>query len=388
MNLELTQEQNLIIAMVRRFVREEIVPLELNLDPDADELASEDQARLIEKTKAMGLYGLDIPPEYGGPEIDLVTRTLIAVEMAQHRAGLYAPCYGTFGGAGLAQLFEATDAQKERYLYPTLRGEKRGFFGLSEPSGGSDPARAIQTKAVRDGNDWIINGSKLWISGADRADFGLVFARTSPDKGRGGVTCFIVDTDNPGFHVRRIVHTLRSAHYATELHFEDMRISNDNILGEVNKGFAIANDRLTRQRIPYAAGCIGVAIKAQEMALDYVPQRETFGAPLATRQSIQWMLVDNDIDIKQSLWITLEAASKASLGIGFRKQAAMAKLVATEAGGRVVDRCMQMFGGLGVAKDLPFERWYREMRIRRIGEGPSEVQRHVIARELLGASLR
>ncbi|MGB1188605.1 MAG: acyl-CoA dehydrogenase family protein [Pseudomonadales bacterium] len=388
MNLELTQEQNLIIAMVRRFVREEIVPLELNLDPDADELASEDQARLIEKTKAMGLYGLDIPPEYGGPEIDLVTRTLIAVEMAQHRAGLYAPCYGTFGGAGLAQLFEATDAQKERYLYPTLRGEKRGFFGLSEPSGGSDPARAIQTKAVRDGNDWIINGSKLWISGADRADFGLVFARTSPDKGRGGVTCFIVDTDNPGFHVRRIVHTLRSAHYATELHFEDMRISNDNILGEVNKGFAIANDRLTRQRIPYAAGCIGVAIKAQEMALDYVPQRETFGAPLATRQSIQWMLVDNDIDIKQSLWITLEAASKASQGLGFRKEAAMAKLVATEAGGRVVDRCMQMFGGLGVAKDLPFERWYREMRIRRIGEGPSEVQRHVIARELLGASLR
>lgn len=388
MNLELTQEQSLIVAMVRRFVREEVLPLELNLDPDGDELAPEDQARLIEKTKAMGLYGLDIPPEYGGPEIDLVTRTLIAVEMAQHRAGLYAPCYGTFGGAGLAQLFEATDDQKERYLYPTLRGEKRGFFGLSEPSGGSDPARAIQTKAVRDGNDWVVNGSKLWISGADRADFGLVFARTSPDKGRGGVTCFIVDTDTPGFHVRRIVHTLRSAHYATELHFDNMRIPNRNILGEVNKGFAIANDRLTRQRIPYAAGCIGVAIKAQEMALDYVPQRETFGAPLASRQSIQWMLVDNDIDIKQSLWITLEAASKASQGLSFRKEAAMAKLVATEAGGRVVDRCMQMFGGLGVAKDLPFERWYREMRIRRIGEGPSEVQRHVIARELLGSSLR
>ena len=388
MNLELTQEQSLIVAMVRRFVREEILPLELNLDPDGDELAPEDQARLIEKTKAMGLYGLDIPPEYGGPDIDLVTRTLIAVEMAQHRAGLYAPCYGTFGGAGLAQLFEATDDQKERYLYPTLRGEKRGFFGLSEPSGGSDPARAIQTKAVQDGNDWVINGSKLWISGADRADFGLVFARTSPDKGRGGVTCFIVDTDTPGFHVRRVVHTLRSAHYATELHFDDMRIPSRNILGEVNKGFAIANDRLTRQRIPYAAGCIGVAIKAQEMALDYVPQRETFGAPLASRQSIQWMLVDNDIDIKQSLWITLEAASKASQGLGFRKEAAMAKLVATEAGGRVVDRCMQMFGGLGVAKDLPFERWFREMRIRRIGEGPSEVQRHVIARELLGSSLR
>ena len=388
MNLELTEEQDMIIGMVRKFVREEILPLELDLDPDADELERDDRERLIEKTKAMGLYGLDIPPEYGGPEIDLVTRTLMAVEMAQHRAGLYSPCYGTFGGAGLAQLFEATDSQKEKYLYPTLRGEKRGFFGLSEPSGGSDPARAIQTKAIREGDDWVINGSKLWISGADRANFGLVFARTDSDKGRNGVTCFIVDTDTPGFHVRRVVHTLRSAHYATELQFVNMRVPDENILGEVNKGFAIANDRLTRQRIPYAAGCIGVAIKAQEMALEYVPQRETFGAPLSSRQAIQWMLVDNEIDIKQSLWITVEAAAKAERGENFRKEAAMAKLVATEAGGRVVDRCMQMFGGLGVAKDLPFERWFREMRIRRIGEGPSEVQRHVIAREILGASLR
>ena len=319
MDLNLTAEQELIIGMVRRFVREEILPLEQHLDPDADELEEQDRLRLIE-TKEMGLYGLDIPPEYGGPDIDLVTRTLIEVEMSQHRAGLYAPCYGTFGGAGLAQLFEATDAQKEKYLYPTLRGEKRGFFGLSEPSGGSDPARAIQTKAVRDGDDWVINGGKLWISGADKADFGLVFARTDSDQGRNGVTCFIVDTDQPGFHVRRIVHTLRSAHYATELQFEDLRVSQENILGQLNKGFAIANDRLTRQRIPYAAGCIGVAIKAQEMALEYVPQRETFGAPLSTRQSIQWMLVDNDIDIKQSLWVTLEAAAKAQQGEGSAKK--------------------------------------------------------------------
>ncbi|TDJ22830.1 MAG: cyclohexanecarboxyl-CoA dehydrogenase [Gammaproteobacteria bacterium] len=378
----------MIVGMVRRFVREEIVPLELDLDPDADSLKVEDQTRLVEKTKAMGLYGLDIPPEYGGPELDLVTRTLMAIEMSQHRAGLYAPCYGVFGGAGLAQLFEATEAQKERYLFPTLRGEKRGFFGLTESSGGSDPARAIQTKAVRDGDDWVINGGKIFISGADKADFGLVFARTDPDKGRNGVTCFIVDTDTPGFYVRRIIHTLRSAHYATELQFEDMRVPHANVLGEVNRGFAIANDRLTRQRIPYAAGCIGVAIKAHELALEYVPQRETFGAPLSTRQGIQWMLVDNEIDIKQATWMTLEAADKATRGEPFRKEAAMAKLVATEAGSRVVDRCMQMFGGYGVTKDFPFERWYREMRIRRIGEGPNEVQRHIIARDILGASLR
>ncbi len=388
MDLSLTEEQELIVGNVRRFVREEIVPRELNLDPDADELPPDDRVALIDKTRAMGLYGLDIPVEYGGPDIDLVTRTLIAMEMSQHRAGLYAPCYGTFGGAGLAQLFEATEAQKEKYLYPTLRGEKRGFFGLTEPSGGSDPARAIQTRAVRDGDEWVINGGKIFISGADRAQYGLVFARTSADKGRNGVTCFIVDTDTPGFEVQRVVHTLRSAHYATELTFTDMRVPHDNILGAENRGFAIANDRLSRQRIPYAAGCIGVAIKAHEMALEYVPERETFGAPLSTRQAVQWMLVDNEIDIRQARWLTLDAAHRAQNGMDFRKEAAMAKLVATEAASRVVDRCMQMFGGYGVTKDFPFERWYREMRIRRIGEGPSEVQRHIIARDLLGAGLR
>lgn len=388
MDLDLTEEQSLLVGTVRRFVKEEILPLERALDPDADELAPADHERLTGVTRAMGLYGLDVPPEFGGPDIDLVTRTMLAVEMSQHRAGLYAPCYGVFGGAGLAQLFEATEDQKERYLFPMLRGEKRGFFGLTEPSGGSDPARAIQTRAIRDGDEWVINGGKTFISGADRADFGLVFARTDPDKGRNGVTCFIVDTETPGFHVRRIVHTLRTARYATELSFEEMRVPHGNVLGEVNGGFAIANDRLSRQRVPYAAGCIGVAVKAHEMALEYVPQRETFGAPLSSRQAIQWMLVDNEIDIRQAIWLTLEAAHKADKGEPFRKEAAMAKLVATEAGSRVVDRCIQMFGGYGVTKDFPFERWYREMRIRRIGEGPSEVQRHIIARDILGASLR
>ena len=131
---------------MRRFVREEIIPLEANMDPDASELEPADHKRLVEKTKAMGLFGIDIPKEYGGPDIDIVTRVMLAIEMAQHRAGLYVPCYGTFGGAGLAQIFEANEDQKERYLYPTLRGEKKPFFGLTEPSGGSDPARAIQTR--------------------------------------------------------------------------------------------------------------------------------------------------------------------------------------------------------------------------------------------------
>jgi alkylation response protein AidB-like acyl-CoA dehydrogenase len=387
-DFQLTDEQRMIVDMVRRFVRDEIVPLEADLDPDADTLPKEHRDRLVGIVKEMGLFGLGIPPEYGGPDIDLVTHTLVAMEISQHRAGLYAPCYDVFGGAGLAQLFEANEDQKERYLYPTLRGEMQTFFGLTEPSGGSDPARAIQTRAVKDGDDWIINGAKIFISNADKADYGLVFARTDPDKGRAGVTAFIVETDWPGFHVRRIVHTLRQARYATELQFEDLRVPQANVLGEVNGGFAIANDRLSRQRIPYSAACVGVAIKAQELALEYAKMRETFGAPLATRQSIQWMLVDNEIDIRTARWLTLDVADKANRGEPSRTEAAMAKLVGSESGGRVVDRCMQIHGGYGVTKDLPFERWYREMRIRRIGEGPSEVQRHIIARDMIGASLR
>jgi alkylation response protein AidB-like acyl-CoA dehydrogenase len=387
MNFEIDDTQRLILETVRRFVREQILPLEEELDPDASELEPADHQRLVAMVKEMGFYGLDIPEEYGGPGIDIVTRTLMAIEMSQHRAGLYAPCFGVFGGAGLAQLYEADEDQKQRYLFPTLRGEKRGFFGLTEPSGGSDPARAIRTTAVQDGDDWVLNGEKTFISGADRADYGLIFARTDPDAGRKGITCFIVDNDAPGFRVRRIIHTLRSSHYATELELQDVRVPAANVLGEVNGGFVIANDRVSRQRIPYAAGCIGVAIRAQEMAIEYARVRETFGDVLATRQSIQWMIVDNEVDIRTARYLTLAAADKAHRGQAFRTDAAMAKLVATEASARVVDRSMQIHGGYGMTKDYPLERWWRELRIRRIGEGPNEVQRLIIARDLFGRSL-
>ena len=348
MDLALTEEQRLIVDMVRRFVREEIVPLEAKLDPDADELPLEEFNRLVAMVKEMGLYGLDTPPEWGGPEINLLTRCLIAIECGQHRAGLYAPCYYVFGGARQAQLFEATDEQKEQYLYPMLRGEKKTFFALSEPSGGSDPARAIQTRAVRDGDHWVLNGTKLWISGADRADYGLLFARTG-GPGRGGVTAFIIETGWDGFNVRRAVHTLRSAKYATEIELKDLRVPHENMLGEEGGGFSIANDRLMRQRIPYAAECIGIAVKANEMAVEYAKIRETFGAPLSERQGIQWMLVENEIDIRAMKWLTFDAACKADRGEPFRTESAIAKLQCSELSGKVVDRAMQIPGGLGVA---------------------------------------
>lgn len=383
MDIYLTEEQTMITQAVRRFVREEIRPLERDLDPDAVELPPGEADRLREIVRGMGLYNMDVPEEYGGPGIDLTTRALIAEELAQHRAGLYLPCYGVFGSAGLVQLYAGNDEQKERYLFPMLKGEKRGFFGLTEPSGGSDPARAIQTRAIKDGDDWVINGAKLFISGADKADFGLIFARTDPEQGRKGITCFIVDTDTPGFEVRRVVHTLRSGNYGTELSLDDVRIPPENVLGGEGEGFSLANAALTRQRVPYSAACIGVAVAAQELAIEYAKQRETFGAPLATRQAVQWMIVDNEIDIRTGRLLYLQAASKAEHDEPFRFEAAMAKLICSEGAGRVVDRAIQVHGGIGVTKDLPLERWYRELRIRRIGEGPSEVQRVIMARDLL-----
>jgi acyl-CoA dehydrogenase len=373
----------MVVQTIRRFMQERIVPLERDLDPDAFFLPPDLKEPLVAEVRAMGFYNLDVPVEYGGPEIDLVTRTMIAEETSQHRAGLYAPAYGAFGNAGLAQLYEGTEDQKQRYLYPMLRGEKQGFFALTEPAGGSDPARAIETRAVRDGDDWVLNGSKIFISEADVADFGLVFARTDPTRGRQGITCFIVDTDSPGFLVRRVIHTLRTSMYPSELEFKDLRVPHGNILGRENGGFGLANDVLTRNRIPYAAGCTGVAVAAQRMAIAHAKQRKTFGDFLSQRQAIQWMVVDNEIDIRSSRWLTLAAADKAERRQPFRFETAMAKLVATEGAGRVVDRAIQIHGGYGVTKDLPLERWYRELRIRRIGEGPSEVQRIIMARELL-----
>ncbi|GAA2811005.1 acyl-CoA dehydrogenase family protein [Kribbella solani] len=389
MSLPVTDVQRDLIDLVRRFVSTEIVPLEFELDPDESELSAPVLERLTTKTKQMGLYNIDVPEEFGGAGLDTVTRTLLAMEMSQHRAGLYAPCYAAFGQPDMGQLYDGTDEQKERYLYPVLRAEKKSFFALTEPSGGSDPARAIQTRAKRDGSDWIINGNKTFISGADTADFGLVFARTGDqESGRSGITCFIVDADTPGFTVRRVIHTLRSGHCPTELTFEDVRVPAAAVLGEVGQGFALATERLTKNRIPYAAGCLGVAMKAHRMAVEYAGTRSVFGSTLAEHEGIQWMLVDNEIDLRSATLITLDAAERADSGQPFRTEVALAKIVATEAAGRVVDRAIQIHGGYGVTKDLPLERWYRELRIRRIGEGSTETQKMIVSRDLLRGRYR
>jgi acyl-CoA dehydrogenase len=307
------------------------------------------------------------------------------MEMSQHRAGLYTPCYGAFGPSGFAQLYDATPEQRERFLYPALRGEKRVFFGLTEEGGGSDPANTIATTAVREGDEWVIDGSKIFIGEAHRADFGLVFARTG-GPGRKGISCFVVETSTPGFEVVRAIHTLRSGTTPSEIRFRQVRVPHENLIGHEGGGFALANAALVRIRIPYSAACVGLAIKAQALVLEHVKGREVFGKTLAEHEGVQWMLVDNDLDIHHATLMVLHAASRADERLTFRRETALAKISATEASARVVDRSMQLFGAWGVAKDLPFERWYRELRIRRIGEGTSETQRMVISRDLLGAT--
>lgn len=366
---------------VREYIQNEIVPLERELDPDAIELPPEPFQRLSRKVKAMGLWCPGVPQEYGGAGLNCFWETVIHEEMVQHRAGLYLPAYHTFGHPPPSVAWEyGTPEQIEEFVKPTVEGRRRSFFAITEPSGGSDPARAIRTTARRDGDDWVLNGTKVFISGALQADWGLVFARTDPQSRR-GISCFIVEKGMPGFSWQPI--PVIRPYYPAQLFFQDVRVPHRYLLGEVHKGWDILATRLlARGRIPYSAANLGVAVAAQGMAVEYAQKRETFGAPLATRQAIQWMLVDSEMEIRACRWLVWEAAWKYDSGEDFRMEAAMAKVFSSEVLMRVVDRAVQVHGGYGVSKWLPLERWYREARIRRIGEGPSEVMRMLIARYL------
>ena len=378
---QLPEELRMARNLVKDYIQNEIIPLEQELDQDAISLPDEDFDRLTPMTKEMGLWCMGVAEKYGGAGLSIFAQVVIDEEMVQHRAGLYRPAYSTMGSSPPEVIWMGTDEQIETYGLPTVRGERKGWFAITEPSGGSDPARAIQTRAVRDGDDWIINGSKIFISGAPWNDWGIVFARTDPDSRR-GITAFIVENDWPGFSLNPIP-VLRS-YYPAQLFFDDLRVPNRNVLGEVDNGWdLLANKLLARARIPYSAANLGVAVIAQRMAVEYSKTRETFGAPLATRQAIQWMLVDSEIEIRACRWLIWEAAWKYDAGEDFRQEGSIAKLYSSEILGQVVDRSIQIHGGYGVSKWLPLERWYREARIRRVGEGPSEVQRIVIAREIL-----
>jgi len=373
------EEIKILQESVRKFIRKEIIPREQQIDWDAPYFPPDMLQEVQKLGRKLGIWYMDAPEEYGGSGLSVFAQAVIAEEASQHRMGAYNPAGGAFGYELPNVIFKGTKEQITKYAVPTIQSGRAAFVAITEPSGGSDPARAIQTRAVKDGNKWILNGNKIFISAVDLADWGIVFARTS--EGRNGITAFIVEKNTPGFSYSPI--PVIRPWYPNELVFDNCVIDDDNRLGNVGEGFKIAEEWLMKGRITYAAGCIGIAVAALRMATEYVKQRVTFRTPLSEKQAIQWMIADSEVEIRAARWLTWEAAWKADRGEPFKHEASIAKLYATEMANRVVDRCVQMFGGLGVSKELPLERWYREIRIKRIGEGASEVHRLVIARNLL-----
>ena len=377
----LPDELRILRDQIRRFIREEIVPLEQRLDPDAPEIPAEDYARLAAKTKAAGLWALGAPEEHGGGGLDTFSMCVVLEEMSQHRMGLYAPGCGVFGRYPPPAIWAGSKEQIEKYAAPTVREGWVTFFAITEPSGGSDPAGAIQTRAERRGDRWVLNGRKVFISHADDGRWGVVFARTDKAKGRAGISCFILERGTPGFTARNI-RTIRTSAVPNDVVFEDCEIPAENLVGAEGQGLDLAFDLLVKQRFPYSACNLGVAVAAHRMTVAHAKQRSTFGVPLAQRQAIQWMLADAEVELRATRWLIWEGAWKADRGEDARVEASIAKLYSSEMLARVIDAAVQIHGGYGVSKEFPLERWYREARVRRIGEGPSEVHRMVIARSL------
>jgi acyl-CoA dehydrogenase len=367
--------------VARDFMRREIAPLEDRLPYNAYSVPADQLEPVRAKARAAGLWCVASPAEYGGSEMSLAAQCAVAEEASQCRMGAYTPAAGAFGWDPPNVIWRGTLEQIQQYAVPTVASGGKTFVAISEPAGGADPGRAISTTAVLDDDEWVLNGTKVWISAADSSDWGVVFARTSPGKGRDGISCFIVDAKTPGLTMQPIP-VIRSW-YPCELSFQDCRIPAANLLGEEGKGFQLAEHWLVHGRVPYAAATIGIAKAALRIAVDYAKDRHTFGSALADKQAIQWMLADSEIEIRAALGLIRDAAEKADDGRNFKVESSIAKVYATETAGRVVDRCIQVLGGMGVAQEMPLERWYRELRIKRIGEGPSEVHRMVVARHLL-----
>lgn len=366
-------------ANLRRFIEREIMPFERRLMSGAERLA------IQAKAKANGLWLLDVPEELGGQGLGLsgmavfwheVSRT-IAIPSRDH--SLFGPTVGPI----LASL---RGAQRERYLDPVLAGEKTTCFAQTEPDAGSDPA-AMRTRAVRHGDRYIINGTKRFITHAEKAAFAQVIACTDPAKGaRGGISCFLVDMDTPGLTIATR-HATMMGDAPCELAFEDVEVPEANRVGAEGEGFAIAQGWLSEGRIRHGARACGVAERCLELALDYVKQRKTFGEPLAERQGVQWILADCATELHATMLMVQDAAAKLDRGEDARTETFMVKVYGDEMGFRVADRCLQLHGGIGLTTELPIEKLWRDQRSFMITEGPTEVLRTALARQILRGGL-
>ncbi|MFI0352262.1 acyl-CoA dehydrogenase family protein [Actinomadura sp. 9N407] len=382
-DFSLNDEERQIRDTVRAFIDKEVVPLEpevLRRERAGQPAVDPDVVReLRAKARQVGFWGINTPEEYGGMNLGAVMSAILAMETGR----TFVPF--SFGGSADNILYAGTDEQKQRYLVPTIEGERRSCFAITEPGAGSD-ARSIRARAVKDGGDWVINGEKTFITGGNEADFVMVFAVTDPDKGaNGGVTCFLVDRDM-GWKSEPI--PTMGQWGPASLVFEDVRVPEENVLGEVGKGFDLAMRWIGQGRYLIPARAIGSAERMLQMAVEYARIRHSMGHPIADYQAIQWMIADSQVEIEAAKWLTLYAAWQVQEGKDARHASSIAKLHGAVMANQVVDRVLQIHGGMGYTKELPIERWYRELRLLRIFEGTDEIQRRTIARNLIKGHVR
>lgn len=381
-DFELPEHTKAIVNLVRRLVNDYCMPLEQRF-LRGERISTDERDAVAEAAQKVGLWGLSLSKSLGGADLSTIDNVAITEENSKT---LFPIRFG--GAAPFLELCEGE--QRERYLMPVLRGEKHLAFAQTEPSGGSDPGNQMQTKAVRDGDDWVINGSKVFISGSDRADVFVVMAVTdSKLRQHGGITTFLVDRGTPGFHLVRPVPIMRAAAnddgYGTyELNFDDCRVPAGQVLGGVGKAFVVAQQVLSNARMNIGAQCVGIASRCYDMMVAHAKNRVLFGEPIAAKQSIQAMIVDSFVDIHTTRLVVHHAAWKNDQALDTRVEAGLVKLLGSEMVARVVDRAIQVHGGYGVTTELPFAHWYTRIRPMRLYEGPTEVQKfQVLARALL-----
>lgn len=385
MNFELDEDHRMIADLVRRFVDDELVPLEgkvleREIAGQGFKLSAEELERVDRVSRELGLWGLDAPEDVGGTDLPAVA--MVAVNEAMGRT--IVP-YTLPPDSPNLRMLAATvnDRQREAYLAPYVRGETVSAIGISEPGAGSDPA-GMKTHAVRDGDDWIINGRKIWISKASYADFTILMAVTDKQKGaRGGISAFLVDKDTPGFDVVRPIPVV-GADTLYEVVLEDARVPGWKLLGEEGQGFAPMQLRLGTRRAEMAANAIGMAQRAMEMMIDYAPQRTTFGKPLSERQTVQNWISDAAIRIHAARLMTYDCAWKLDQKRDVRTEISMIKSYALEMAWEVVDHAMQCFGAMGMTREMPLHQMAGRLRLMRIYDGPTEIHNWVVARNLLG----
>lgn len=383
MDFNLTDEQRDIRDTARAFIEREVMPLEnevLHRERRGEKGLPADELRALQdKAQAFGFWGIGTPAEHGGAALPALTQSLIWTEVGR----TFVPF--TFGGEADNILFRADARQQETYLTPTLNGDRVSCFAVTEPDAGSD-LTAIRMRARRDGDDWVLHGEKTFITKGVEADFSIVVAVTDPDKGhKGGFTAFLVDRDMGWTSTP--IDTMGPSRPAS-MAFDEVRVPNANILGEVGQGFQLAMEWIGRGRYVIPSRAIGAAERLLTMAIDYANERKTFGVPIADHQAIQWMIADCELDLESARYLVLVAAWALDQGRDGRHEASLAKLGGATAAGRVVDRVMQIHGGMGYTRELPIERWYREARLWRIFEGTDEIQRRTIARDLLSGRRR